>query len=263
MEKLSGVSETLLITLYFRYIETLRDDGIIRDEKSIEIVEKIDVDLSKFANDKISQFAVAVRTKVIDEQTINFLDKNPDGVVVNLAAGLCTRFFRIDNGNVIWYNIDLEEVQPLWIKLIGENPRHKFIAHSVLDSNWVNLPITRGKNILFILEGLSMYLSEEQMQQIFRTIKTNFPNSELLFDAISESALKEDYSNAAVSKTSASFTWGIENLKEVEAWENGIILINEWHYFDMYIDQWKSRNLYSNKMLEYKTMGTIGHIKFM
>jgi O-methyltransferase involved in polyketide biosynthesis len=36
MEKLSGVSETLLITLYFRYLETLREDGIIRDEKAVE-----------------------------------------------------------------------------------------------------------------------------------------------------------------------------------------------------------------------------------
>ncbi|WP_095720902.1 class I SAM-dependent methyltransferase [Brunnivagina elsteri] len=136
MEKLSGISETLLITLYFRYLESKRADAIIDDAKSLEIIERIDADLSKFGNDKISQLSVAIRSKVFDEQTQIFLNKNPDSIVVNLAAGLCTRFFRLNQNNVKWYDLDLEEIKPLWMQLIGETEQHKFINHSVLDTSW-------------------------------------------------------------------------------------------------------------------------------
>jgi O-methyltransferase involved in polyketide biosynthesis len=262
MEKLSGISETLLITLYFRYLESKKTDAIIYDAKSVEIIERIDTDLSHFENDKISQLSVAIRSKVFDEQTQIFLNKNPDSIVVNLAAGLCTRFFRLNQNNVKWYDLDLEEVKPLWMRLIGETEQHKFINHSVLDSSWtVFFQKDKDKKILFILEGLSMYLDEQKMRTILMTLKNNFPNSEFVFDAISTSALTLDYSQAAVSKTNAKFTWGIDFFKEIETWNSGISLINEWLYFDMYIDRWKSLNL-EQEMLQFKTMGKIGHFKF-
>jgi len=61
--QLIGVSETLLITLYCRYLETQRPDAIIKDEKAIELVEKIDYDFSKF-HDWTVQYGVAVRTEM-------------------------------------------------------------------------------------------------------------------------------------------------------------------------------------------------------
>ncbi len=39
---LDGVSETLLITLYTRAIESRRPDAMIKDEKAVEIVKKMD-----------------------------------------------------------------------------------------------------------------------------------------------------------------------------------------------------------------------------
>jgi O-methyltransferase involved in polyketide biosynthesis len=35
---LSGVSETLLVTLYLRAMETQRPDALIKDEKAVELV---------------------------------------------------------------------------------------------------------------------------------------------------------------------------------------------------------------------------------
>jgi len=39
-KKITGVPETLLIPLYCRAMETQRPDGIIRDEKAVEVVER-------------------------------------------------------------------------------------------------------------------------------------------------------------------------------------------------------------------------------
>ena len=40
--KLTGVSETLLIPLWARASETVRSDSIIKDNKAVEMVKKID-----------------------------------------------------------------------------------------------------------------------------------------------------------------------------------------------------------------------------
>jgi O-methyltransferase involved in polyketide biosynthesis len=106
-----------------------------------------------------------------------------------------------------------------------------------------------------------MYLDEQKMRTILITLKNNFPHSEFVFDAISTSDLTLDYSQAAVSITNAKFTWGIDFFKGLEAWDSGIKLINEFLYFDMYVDRWKSLNL-DREMLRFKTMGKIGHFKF-
>ena len=44
----SPISETALLTLYFKAQETKRPDRIIEDPKAIEILEKLGVDMSRF-----------------------------------------------------------------------------------------------------------------------------------------------------------------------------------------------------------------------
>lgn len=41
---------------------------------------------------------VVARTVVLDELVSDFIRKNPDCTVVNIACGLDTRFYRMDNG---------------------------------------------------------------------------------------------------------------------------------------------------------------------
>ncbi len=53
---------------------------------------------------------VVIRTKKFDEFVIDFLELKPDAVIGNFGAGFCTRFWRVDNGQVLWMNFDLEEI---------------------------------------------------------------------------------------------------------------------------------------------------------
>ena len=47
-QKLTGVPETLLVAHYLRYVETQRTDGIIKDEKAVEMIQSIEYDFSRF-----------------------------------------------------------------------------------------------------------------------------------------------------------------------------------------------------------------------
>lgn len=160
VDRLKQVSQTLLITLYMRSLEARRQNGIIQDYKSVEIIERINYDFSGY-NSELSQAIIAIRTQVIDELVQKFITQYPDTTIVNLGAGLCTRFFRLDNGKARWINIDLPGVQPVWNSLIGASARSQYLSHSILDFAWIDqVKATKSARVLFIAEGVLMFLSE-------------------------------------------------------------------------------------------------------
>ncbi len=96
--KLTDVPETMLISLRARYLETKEENGIINDPKSVEILDQIECDFSGDKEvSKGSQIGTAIRTEILDELTVAFLEQNPESVVVNLGCGLDTRYYRLIN----------------------------------------------------------------------------------------------------------------------------------------------------------------------
>lgn len=131
------------------------------------------------------------RTAILDEQVRNFLDKAPDGLVVNLGAGLDTRFHRLDNGRVEWIELDLPAVIALRRKLAEPgSKRHWMIAASILDDGWVAEIKRRARSrILFVAEGLFPYFTEEEHRKIFHCLAGNFPGQEMLFHTMASSLM--------------------------------------------------------------------------
>ena len=86
---------------------------------------------------------------------LDFLTRNPDGIVVNIGCGLDTRFSRIDDGKVEWYDLDFPEVIDVKKHFFQENDRYHFISSSVLEFKWIeNLSNKKNHPFLFIAEGV-------------------------------------------------------------------------------------------------------------
>jgi O-methyltransferase involved in polyketide biosynthesis len=230
--ELSGVSETLLVTAYLRSLETKKINGIIKDYKSIEIIDRIDYDFSKY-NSPINQALIAIRTEIIDEFVRNFVRQHEEVTIVSLGTGLCTRFFRINHGAVFWIAIDLPQVQPVWNSLVGETDKYQYLAHSVTDLNWITKvkQMASGK-ILFIAEGLLMFLSEIEVRYLITNINKNFAGSEMLFDSLGVILARNSRVNSGDLGIKTSYQWGIKNLQEIEDWARGIELVQQWYYLD-------------------------------
>jgi O-methyltransferase involved in polyketide biosynthesis len=82
---------------------------------------------------------MVARTAILDAQVRAFLARHPEGLVVNLGAGLDTRFHRLDNGKLQWMEIDLPEVTAFRRKLDEPaSPRHTLFAGSVLERVWID-----------------------------------------------------------------------------------------------------------------------------
>jgi O-methyltransferase involved in polyketide biosynthesis len=234
--KLNGVPETMLIPLRARYLESKKENGIISDPKSIEILDQIAYDFSgKKEVSKGSQIGVAVRTEILDEQTNHFLSEHPDAVVVNLGCGLDTRFHRLDNGSVLWFDLDVQEAIELRKKFFDETDRFKFIPKSVTDFSWFET-IPKDKPLLFLAEGLLMYFTEEEVKELLGNIGSTFQGAEMLFEAMSPWIAKRTDKHPDVNKYNATFKWGVKTGAELEEWNRGIDFIEEWYYLGRHTD---------------------------
>lgn len=241
MKALTGVSETLLLPLYAKYLESRRPDGIVNDEAAVAIVEGAPFDFSKFARMWwATQVSIAIRTEILDTETREFLDRRREAVVVNLGAGLCTRFSRVDDGRVRWIDLDLPEVEPAWAELFGGDGRREFIARSALNFSWMDeVGSADPASRLFIAEGLLMYFAPGEVTTLLAEMARRFPGSQMLLETVGPFQVRVSRFQPDVSKTSARFTFGIRSLTEIERSIPGVKVAKEWCYLDFHRDRWK------------------------
>jgi O-methyltransferase involved in polyketide biosynthesis len=231
---LEGVSETLLITLYTRALESQRPDGLIRDEKAVEIVQKLDRDLSRFKLQGHDEVALILRTRQFDRKAREFLARNPDAVVVQIGCGLDTRFERVDDGRVEWFDLDLPDVIELRRKLIGrEAGRYHLVSGSAFEAAWPEViqPFA-GRPFLFMAEGVFPYFEETQVRDLVRKLCERVPGAELVCDAHTPFVILTDNLQLAMSGVKARLRWGLKHGRDVEQWGDGISMLEEWFYFD-------------------------------
>lgn len=260
--KLTGVSETMLIPLWARAYETKREDSIVKDAKAIEIMNRIDYDFSKFEGAWMSQTGVAIRTKVLDDGVKHFINNHKDAIVINIGCGLDTRFERIDNGRVIWYDLDLKQAIDLRKNFFKETKRYKMISKSVFDYSWMDDIDFKNKNILVLSEGVLMYFKEEQIKELLDKMQKKFKKFECLFEIMTPFIVKNSKRHDSVNETNASFSWGIKGGKELEQYNSHLKFIEEWNFYDFYRNRWRFlrwlsliplvKNNFNNRVAHFK-----------
>jgi hypothetical protein len=66
--ELTGVAETLTITLYARAIETQCPEPILSDPQAVAIAQQLNYDFSKYEKGWISQLGCVIRARAYDGQ---------------------------------------------------------------------------------------------------------------------------------------------------------------------------------------------------
>ena len=205
--KLSGVPETMLQTVYARAKES-GGRGSIHDAKAEEIIEKLDYDFSLADKDTAMHNGVIARTIVLDKLTKSWLAKHPGAVVINIACGLDTRCYRM-SGYAHWYNLDLPETMAVREKLLPESGTISQIAMSAMD-DWGGEIKEQNTPVLIIIEGLTMYLTETDVQQIFTVISNRFSKATVFVETMNPMIVKR-FKEKSIDASNAKFTWGVKN----------------------------------------------------
>jgi O-methyltransferase involved in polyketide biosynthesis len=227
------------MTLYGRVVESQRRDALVQDPMAAEMMERIDCDWSAFAGDWVTQVGVAVRTEILDEATRAFLSAAPDATIVNIGAGLCTRYYRVDNGRMRWTDLDLPAVIDLKRELVTETARYRLLGASVLEPGWMDgLAVATREPLLFIAEGVLQYLDPSEIHAVLGALSTRFPGAEMLFDASSPAAVALSRLLPSLRRTGARPRWGYRGPARLEGLSPSIRVVREWRY-DRHLDRWR------------------------
>jgi O-methyltransferase involved in polyketide biosynthesis len=222
--QLGQVQETMLVPLYARAVETVRKRPILKDAKAVEMVESIDWDFRRFRQ----RWRVAgciLRTAMFDEWVGAFLIRHPEGTVVEIGAGLNTRFERLDNGTVHWFDLDLPDVVALRRKFFTDSGRRVTLAASILDSDWMAAVRLSPGPYCFVAETVFIYLTEQQVKAALAQIAGNFPRASIAFDTGALRAITRGNDDHARQKIAARFAWACEDPREIERWNIGLRLV--------------------------------------
>lgn len=245
---LTDISETLLIPLYVRARESHRPDALIRDERAAAVVERIDYNFAKIKIQAHDEVGILLRVREFDRRARSFMERYPGAAVVHIGCGLDTRFERVDDGRVDWYDLDLPPVMELRRELIGESTgRQHSVAGSVFDSDWLQQVCTpHSRPFLFLAEGVFPYFQEAAVKSLVLTLRERFPGAELVFDALTPLGSWLHNFQLVFSRVNARLHWGLKDPRDLEQWAPGICLLQAWYYFDdseprMGAMQWMAR----------------------
>lgn len=130
--RLHGVSETMLQTLAMRGLYA-------GDMLAMSLLRRLDYDFTAAMQDDALAEAVVARTRALDTLATAFGVLHPHGVVVNLAAGLDTRFHRIATADMRWFNVDLPDVVEARRFLLGHSRNLTDIAADATSPEWARI----------------------------------------------------------------------------------------------------------------------------
>ena len=249
---INDVSETALLTLYSHAFDAQTKEPILNDKSSVKSVQllneeltksdkKLHQRLSKGKIDRNGVIHIAIRAKRYDKYISDFIKKYPKAKIVNIGCGLDNRFERIDNGEIEFFDLDLPDIIEIKKQLFNETNRFHFISQSVFDFSWIeNIVSIAKEEILFIAEGVFMYCREEDVKSLFLILQEKFPGSEMVCEVFNSMWLKgwlKKLMNFKMQKElhlgkDATFHFGIRDSNEMESWNEGINLIDDWSYFD-------------------------------
>ena len=189
--------------------------AMIHSAQAVELVKNLDYDFSKADKDKAMNYGVIARTIVLDRMVEQYLEKNANTIVINIACGLDTRCYRMEGKYLRWYNVDLLETMKIRKRFLTETGPIYQIAKSAMDDSYIDDIDYHGENVLVIIEGLTMYLCEKDIRKMFFIIEKSFQEVTVMVETMSPFVVNH-VKEKSIEGSNAKFTWGVKNGTELQ-----------------------------------------------
>jgi O-methyltransferase involved in polyketide biosynthesis len=222
--QLGRVQETALVPLYARALESRRKRPILLDPKACEIVDSIDWDFGRFGQ-RQRVAGCALRCAMFDIWVREFLLRHPEGTVVEIGAGLNTRFERLDNGKVHWYDLELPDTAELRRRFFVDSERRTTLAASVRDAGWIETVRRSPGPYFLVAETVFVYLEEAQVKAALQQIASGIPQVTIALDTAGRRAGERVNRDHERRNLAARFTWACEDPITIQQWDIGLRLV--------------------------------------
>lgn len=220
---MNGVNRTLYIPLYGKaYVS--KKGLFLDDKKAVEIWENEGFALKGKSKSKWLAYYMGIRSAVFDDWASRQIADIKEAVVIHIGCGLDGRVLRVDRSNHMWYDVDFPEVIEERKRYYTESADYKMIAGDVRDCNWLtNIP--EKKCAIVVMEGVSMYLTSEELHELTASLCGHFEKIALLMDCYSVFAAKMSKHKNPINDVGVTKVYGIDNPELYN--NNGLTFIRE------------------------------------
>lgn len=147
-----------------------------------------------FKEETNSNASILVRHRIIDELLREQLLRRPDSCVITIGAGFDSRPYRLEGGS--WYELDepqlitwkeerlpagacANSLQRIAIDFASESLENKLAA------------VQPTGPIILVIEGVFIYLSEQEILQVLAAFQKLFPDHTIICDLVSSDMVKQ------------------------------------------------------------------------
>ncbi len=185
---MNNINKTLYIPLYGKaYVS--KKGIILKDKKAEQIWAMEGFSLKGKSKSKWLAYYMGMRSAVFDEWVLMQMKRFPDSVIIHLGCGMDSRVERIGTFGHKWYDIDFPSVIEERKRYFEPYSDYVMIGSDVRDEKWLN-DIARKKTAIIVMEGISMYLTFDELITLLRRISTQFEHVHLLMDCYTTFAAK-------------------------------------------------------------------------
>lgn len=174
------VPSELLQPLWLRSRESLIDDGLVYDPIAARACQRCHLSDECITGDiDQKQLLHATLTHLCDLEVSRFLMHHPKAWIINVGAGLDTRFYRLDNGLCHWVEVDVDETLVWRQKLFHHSERYSMLCGSVPEMKWLEqIHIPQDSAVLVVCEQALLTQQRNQVAHFVQQIGRHFSHAE-------------------------------------------------------------------------------------
>lgn len=242
---MDNINKTMYIPLYGKaYVS--RKGILLQDTKAEEIWAAEGFALKGKSKSKWLAYYMAMRARVFDQWLQKKMTADPSAVVLHLGCGMDSRVLRVgavERQNSVecqdfaechnhlncqgyaasqetrighWYDVDFPEVIAERKRYYQDNNYYHMVASDVRDSHWME-QIPADHHAIVVLEGVSMYLTPEELSGVLASLNGHFAQVQILMDCYTTFAAKASKYKNPINDVGVTQVYGLDDPAVLEA----------------------------------------------
>lgn len=207
---MNGVNKTLFIPLFGKAMIS-RKGIILKDKKAEDIWEKEGFPIKGKMKSRWLAYNMAMRSRIFDDWTTKMLRDNPKATVLHIGCGLDSRCVRVKENYSEWIDADFPEVIETRKKYFQETETYHMIGMDASKEKEVE-KLPENACAIVILEGISMYLTNEEKKMLLSILRNKYTDAHILMDVYTEFAAKISKYKNPVNGVGVTTVYGIDDI---------------------------------------------------
>ena len=211
---MNSVNKTLYIPLYGKAYVSER--GLFLDDKTAEAIWRAEgFPLKGKARSKWLAYYMGIRSAVFDAWLKRQMAALPNAVVLHIGCGLDSRVTRVGTAGHTWYDVDFSEVIAERKRYFAETDTYRMIEGDVREGAWLS-SVKETQSAIAVMEGVSMYLTIDEMHALADRLCARFERVVLLLDAYSSFAARMSKRRNPINDVGVTEVYGVDDPKDFE-----------------------------------------------